>query len=78
METAPTLPPTYLLLRQPGRLAEVVLIKAGQPDEVLFTGKRWAARNALLSIRATAAYRDLPVYCRKDSGTMIEMTALAV
>lgn len=65
-----TLPSEYLLLRQPGRLCEVVFIKGGT-EHVMFSGKRWPARHYLKALRNGIGYESVPVYVRKESGNIV-------
>jgi hypothetical protein len=64
-----TLPSEYLILRQPGRVAEVVFVQHGA-EHVMFSGKRWDARRSLLRIRQSIGFEHLPVYVRKETGAI--------
>lgn len=65
------LPATYLILRQPGRLAEVAYAKDGV-ETLLFAGKRWPARRAFAACRLSIPYEGIPAFVRKESGAIVE------
>lgn len=68
------LPPSYLLLRQPRRVCEVVLVEPGS-ETILFAGKRWPAKSALHALRLDPKYAVLPAFCRKITGNLVELPA---
>lgn len=58
------LPTSYILLRQPGRYAEVLAVIHGRAFQ-LFVGNRWDARDYLGRLHGSIFYCGLPVYNQK-------------
>lgn len=67
------MPQKHLVLRQSGSVCEVVFYDSDkQTRGVLFSGGRWNARKFLKELRTQANWQDVPAFCEKESGALIE------